>query len=269
MNSPLLPDREHLVFAAVAALAVAGTARAVKALSISGALAAALVGFLLFGLGGGWGAAALLLFFITSSALSRFGKKRKDALGYEKGGERDAGQVLANGGIAALSAILMYLNPGEDWPAAALLGALAAANADTWATEIGSLAKGSPRLITNFRKAPTGSSGAISLPGTLAALAGGLTLGIMAFYRDMSIAGVISVTLGGLAGSLADSLLGATIQAQYRCPVCGKLTERLTHCEEEPTVLSRGFPVINNDAVNVIATLTGAIVSVFLNRLLS
>ena len=178
-------------------------------------------------------------------------------------------EVLANGGIAALSAILMYLNPGEDWPAAALLGALAAANADTWATEIGSLAKGSPRLITNFRKAPTGSSGAISLPGTLAALAGGLTLGIMAFYRDMSIAGVISVTLGGLAGSLADSLLGATIQAQYRCPVCGKLTERLTHCEDEPTVLSRGFPVINNDAVNVIATLTGAIVSVFLNRLLS
>lgn len=261
MDIPPLPDVISLAVAAGAALLIAASARASKALSVSGAIAAATVGFLLFGLGGWRGAAALLTFFVTSSALSRIGKKRKDALGYEKGGERDAGQVLANGGVAAFCAALLWLNPGERWPVAGLLGALAAANADTWATEIGSLAKGNPRLITTFRPAPTGSSGAISLPGTLAALAGAALIGGLAPFWNLGLRGLVAVAVGGLLGSLFDSLLGATVQAQYRCEVCGKLTERLTHCDDKPTTLARGFSFINNDVVNVAATLVGATVA--------
>lgn len=259
MNLPPLPDALSLALAAGAALLIAGAARRARSLSPSGAAAAALTGFLLFGLGGWRGATALLLFFITSSALSRLGKKRKDALGYEKGGERDAGQVFANGGVAALCAVLLWLNPEARWPIAALLGSLATANADTWATEIGSLAKAAPRLITSLRPAPTGSSGAISLPGTLAAFAGAVLLAALAPFWHLGIAGLFAVAFGGLAGSLFDSLLGATVQAQYRCPVCDKLTERPTHCENQPTVLARGYSFIHNDTVNTLATVFGAV----------
>ena len=127
-----LPDTGHLLRAAALAAGIAFAARRMRALTVSGATAAAIVGFLLFGLGGGQGAAALLLFFVTSSALSRWRKRDKDRIGFEKGGERDAGQVLANGGIAAACALLLPVFPEALWPRLALLGALAAANADTW-----------------------------------------------------------------------------------------------------------------------------------------
>lgn len=247
------------MLAAALAVIVAGAAWRVRALSASGAVAAALVGFLLFGMAGGKGALALLLFFVSSSALSRLGKKRKDALSFEKGGERDAGQVLANGGIAALCAALIPFVPPQNFTliAAALLGALAAANADTWATEIGALARRPPRLITTFRPAPTGASGAVSLPGTAAALAGAWLIALVALAWGVGNEGILAVTVGGFAGSLFDSLLGATIQAQYRCTICGKLTEQRVHCKQ-PTEKARGLAWMNNDVVNALATAFGA-----------
>lgn len=262
--SAVWPSAGHLLLAAFLGLAVAGAAKAVRALSLSGALAAAVVGFLFFGFGGGRAAAALLLFFITSSVLSRVGKRRKEALAFEKGGERDAGQVLANGGVAAVCALFLPLFPTISWPVAALLGALGAANADTWATEIGSLARRPPYLITTLKPAPTGASGAVSLPGTLAALGGAALLGSMALFWVLGWRGVAAVTLGGFFGGLFDSVLGATIQAQYRCPQCDALTERHFHCDGQKTTLARGFPWMNNDVVNTLATLAGAILSAVL-----
>ncbi len=266
-----LPPPGHLVLAAGLALAVSGAAWRARALTASGAAAAAFVGLAHFGFAGGRGASALLLFFVSSTALSRLGKKRKDALDYEKGGERDAGQVLANGGVAALCALLLPFAPGPTFlPLAAMLGALAAANADTWATEIGSLAKHPPRLITTLRPAPTGSSGAISLPGTLAALAGAALLGAASLLWPEAGAwrGVLAVTLGGFAGSLLDSLFGATLQVQYRCPACGRLTEKREHCGQA-TERARGLPWLNNDAVNTLATLGGAAAAALLWTALS
>jgi uncharacterized protein (TIGR00297 family) len=234
-------------------------------MSASGAVAAALVGFAVFGFAGGAGAVALLLFFVTSSALSRFRKRDKERLDYEKGGERDAGQVLANGGVAALCALLVPVFPGAAWPFVALLGALAEANADTWATEIGSLARRPPRLITTGQPAPPGASGAVSLPGTLAALAGAFIIALVAVWRPgggtVGIVGLLAATAGGFVGALADSLLGATVQAQFRCPVCGKLTERRTHCDQRPTEHARGLRWFNNDLVNALATVIGALVA--------
>jgi uncharacterized protein (TIGR00297 family) len=254
------PDASHLVLSAGAALAISAAAWRLRALNRSGAIAAAIVGFLVLGFGGTAGGAALLLFFVSSSALSRWGKKRKQSLDYEKGGERDAAQVLANGGTAAVLALLLAFFPESHWIAAALLGALASANADTWATEIGSLAAHPPRLITTLRPAPTGSSGAISVPGTLASIAGASMVALTALFYDFGVAGVVAAAVGGTAGSLLDSLLGATVQVQYRCVECHKMTERHTH-HEQPTQWSRGIHWMNNDAVNLIATLGGAIVA--------
>lgn len=261
LKMPQFPDPAHLLIALLCAAGVALAARKVRALSVSGAWAACVIGFLLFGFGGGYGAIALLLFFVTSSGLSRLGKRRKEELAFEKGGERDAMQAIANGGVAAVCAALLPFFPGQAWVIAALLGSLAAANADTWATELGALAKGKPRMLTTFQPAPTGASGAISLPGTLAAFVGAALLCGVALLWGIGWHGGLAVTLGGFVGSLMDSYLGATVQAQYRCPTCGALTERTFHCQQA-TVLVRGLPWANNDVVNLAATLSGAIFSV-------
>lgn len=267
------PSVSHLALATVLAAGVAGAAWKARALSASGAVAAAVVGFCHFGLAGGRGAVALLVFFVTSSALSRVGKRRKDALAFEKGGERDAGQVLANGGVATLCAALLPASGGDPWLLAALLGALATANADTWATELGALARRPPVMLTTLRPAPTGASGAVSGPGTLAAFGGALLVGLTALlwrteFGTAVWTAVAVAMLGGFAGALSDSLLGATVQVQYRCPECDKLTERHEHCGH-PTEYTRGVRWLNNDAVNALATLVGAAVAAGLLLLLT
>ena len=263
MIAPLWPGMGHLLLAAVLSALVALAARQARALSGSGAVAAALVGFLLFGLGGTRGAVALLLFFVTSSVLSRWRKRDNERLAFEQGGERDAGQVLANGGVASVFACFLPLFPDAHWPILGLLGALATANADTWSTEIGALSRRPPRLITTFRPAPAGMSGAVSVPGTLAALAGSLLIAFVAAWWGLGAAGVGAVCMGGLAGALLDSLLGATLQAQYRCPACGTLTETRAHCGGQVTEPARGIPWLGNDLVNAAATFLGAIITVF------
>ena len=237
-----------LLAAVIGAPLVGFLAWRVRALTLSGAVAAACVGFCHLAFGGWLGAAALLVFFGTSTALSKLGKRKKDALGFEKSGQRDAWQVLANGGIAALCAVLGSPE--------AMLGALATANADTWATEIGSLFGGKPRRITNLAPAEPGESGAISLLGTLAALVGAALIG--GFLGRAWLA----VTLAGFIGALADSLLGATVQAQW-------WDEKTSKWSEIPQGrLARGVNWMRNDAVNITATIIGAVTAALLSNVL-
>ena len=234
------------------AAAVAALAYRVGALTRGGAGAAWGVGAVIFGVGGWAWAAALLTFFGTSTALSRWRRGAKEALGYEKGGRRDAGQVLANGGMAALCALLPLVFPafGASHAHLLFLAALAAANADTWATEIGSALGGRPHDLRTGRPAASGTSGAVSLPGTLAALGGAALLGL--FASDEAGWGV--VTAAGIAGSFLDSLLGATVQARWLDPLRpGLFTER-----PQPGPPGRGLRGINNDVVNALCTVGAA-----------
>ncbi len=132
---------------------------------------------------GGWVWGALLItFFVLSSLLSRYRAQFKAGLAekFAKGSQRDLGQVLANGGMGALLALAHAWLP-HPVVLFAFAGAMATVNADTWATELGVLARRSPRLITTGRPVEPGTSGGISLPGTLATLAGGLRLGFPAW----------------------------------------------------------------------------------------
>lgn len=245
----------QLLLGILLAAAVAAVAYRANALTWSGALAAWGVGAIIFGFGGWVWAAALLTFFSTSTALSRWRRWAKEDLGYEKGVRRDSGQVLANGGLAALCALLPLALPINMALAHLLfLAAVAAANADTWATEIGSALGGRPYDLRTGKPAPLGTSGAVSLPGTLAALAGAGLIGLFAGGG----AGWGVVTASGLAGALLDSLLGATVQARWHDPLRpGLFTE---HPQAgRPPLGQRG---INNDVVNALCTL-GAVALAF------
>jgi uncharacterized protein (TIGR00297 family) len=250
--------------------AVAFAGWRLRLLSGSGAVAAAGLGTLVFGLGGWSWAVVLIGFFATSSGLTRlFGRRKRDLeAAFSKGGQRDAGQVLANGGLAGLAVLAHALWPASQAPWLVFCGALAAVNADTWATELGVLSPTAPRLITTFKPVPRGTSGGISAAGTLAALAGALCIGLLGllFWPDARPVhpdgALAALTLAGLVGSLVDSLLGATFQAIYTCPACARETERHPrHTCGGPTHLLRGQAWLDNDGVNLACALMGGLLA--------
>src|SRR5512133_595037 len=131
----------QIFFGLLLAILVAYLAYRVHSLNRSGAVAATIVGTIIFGLGGLPWAILLMVFFITSSGLSRAFKNRKRGLDekFSKGHERDAGQVFGNGGIATFFAALHFFFPASPLPWLGFAASLAAVNADTWATELGVL----------------------------------------------------------------------------------------------------------------------------------
>jgi len=255
----------------LAAIIAAFLAYRVRSLSRSGAVAATVVGALIFGLGGWQWAVLLLTFFISSSILTRLFKKRKAEVDekFSKGGQRDAGQVLANGGIAAIFASLHAIFPAAPWIWWGFAASMAAVNADTWATELGVLNPSLPRLITNGQRVERGTSGAISLYGTLAALGGSILVALLAVVTAPIPASwiyIVTVALAGLLGAMFDSFLGATVQAIYRCPACDKETERNpVHLCGTPTTHLRGWKWLDNDLVNLSCATTGAIIVLVIN----
>jgi uncharacterized protein (TIGR00297 family) len=164
--------------------------------------------------GFGWrGLVLLLAFFVSGSLLT------------EGGGQRNERQVLANGGVAALAAL------AGSW--AAFAGALAAATADTWASEIGRRSPTLPRLITSGTPVPAGTDGGITLLGTVGGVAGAAFIAGLAFVLEPR--SLVAVAVAGVFGMFLDSLLGATLQGAFRW--------------------------LDNDAVNLAATLGGAAVA--------
>jgi uncharacterized protein (TIGR00297 family) len=197
--------------------------------SLSGALAGSAVAFIMAVRDLRMFLALIVVFAITLAA-TRVGYARKQQLRTaEPAGGRTAAQAMANLGIAAL---VVAIAPAT-WPTFAL-AALAEAAGDTSSSEIGMAFPGKTLLITNFKPAPPGTDGGISLFGTIAACAGALAIAATAL-----LAGVITpkqaaiITLAGFLGTFVDSFLGS-------------LFER------------RGW--LNNDLVNLLST--GAAVAV-------
>ena len=242
----------------VLAGAMAFAARTVRVLSTGGALAAVLVGTAAAIAGWPW-ATVLIVFFVTSSALSRFKHATREArIGriVEKGNERDAVQVLANGGVFAAGALLAT-GTGESGWATAALGALAAATADTWATEVGTVIGGVPRSIVSLEPLPAGTSGGVTVAGTLASIAGAAFIAGVSYFTGVGRASA-AVFIGGVLGALADSLIGGTVQERRWCDGCSEATERRTHYCGSATRVVGGVPGARNDFVNMVCTLVGA-----------
>jgi uncharacterized protein (TIGR00297 family) len=218
-------------------------------------------------MGAGWSWGILLIvYFVASTLLSRFRRADKTSRTrgrLEKPGARDVVQVASNGGWFVLAAGLYWIEPQALWQSVGA-GALAASTADTWATELGSLARTPPRSILSGEVVYHGTSGGVTLPGVLASAAGALFVaGIVAAVRWPSAA-VWAAIVGGILGSVIDSLLGAAAQARFWCASCGMDTERSVHDCGMVTALRGGVRWLNNDGVNALATASGAAVGVAL-----
>ncbi|WP_207732126.1 DUF92 domain-containing protein [Heliobacterium chlorum] len=255
-----------------------------KSLSESGVAGAMLVGTLIFGFGGWVWGLTLIAFFVYGSLLSKYKEVEKNLVAaekFDKGSRRDFGQALANGGVGAVLAVLFFVYPSQEWLFAAFIGTMATVNADTWATEIGVLSKHPPRFILNGKPVPPGTSGGITPIGTLATILGGLLIGITVWVLQ-SLFSLLSTghadllsqlwmipagTAGGLAGSLFDSLLGATVQAMYINPETGKETEKKVARNGVKNRFSRGLPFMDNDLVNFVSSIFGAGVAVVISML--
>jgi uncharacterized protein (TIGR00297 family) len=247
------------------------------ALTASGVWAAVLVGSVTFGFGGWVWGLILITFFVLCSLLSGYRQvdKRKVADKFAKGARRDAGQVLANGGLGAFIALLYFWNPASLF-LAAFLGSMATVTADTCGTEIGVLSRDPPRLITTGQRVPPGTSGGITLLGTSASALGALVIALAAYMLTSAQATLSAgdaaplswiapaTLLSGLVGSLFDSLLGATGQGIFYCARCQVETEKDPHgCGLRATRV-RGWRRLNNDAVNFLSSISGALVAVAL-----
>lgn len=252
--------------AALAAL-VAGAARRTGALSASGAVAAAALGTLAAGAGWDW-AVLLVVYFASSTALSRvrpLEREARTAGRVEKGGPRDAVQVLANGGLFGCAAAGFILSNDAVLQSAGA-AALAASAADTWATEIGTLSTAAPRSIRTGRPVPAGTSGGVSAQGTAAAVAGAAFVALVVVAIGWPGGSAIGAFVAGTTGATLDSVLGATIQARRYCPACDAETEQRLHGCGAPTTVTGGVAWIGNDAVNALSILGGVVAGILVAR---
>jgi uncharacterized protein (TIGR00297 family) len=232
------------------AIAVAGWR--LHALTGAGAAAATMVGTLIVWGTGGSGLMALGAFFLGSSAVSRLAPDRTGAFD-AKGQRRDPAQVLANGGAAALGALV---------PAAGLwivTSALAAAAADTWATSVGGWSRVWPRDILTLRPVPPGTNGGVSGIGSFGAALGAASVSAAAGLGANSWALFSLALVVGMLGMLADSILGAALQGRFHCDACDLSTERRVHRCGRPSRPTGGISWLSNDAVNALATLVAAL----------
>ncbi len=253
----------QLVLAFVCATGIAALSYAGRLLTRGGAITQCVMGFILLGIGGWEWIVPTLAFFLTSSGLSKIAARRASSTLElaAKGSIRDAMQVLANGGVVSVSVLGFRIVPDPLWYVAGI-GSLAAANADTWGTELGALAGGKTRLVTTFAAVEPGRSGGISFVGTTGGALGAFVIALSAFpwLQGSPWKGATVITCAGVVGSFVDSLLGVSVQAQYMCGQCAKVTERTVHCGA-PATRVRGKAWIGNDIVNLACTISGAFCS--------
>ena len=203
--------------------------------------------------GSGWsGGAVLAAFFVSSNLVSRLVPAGAPGTADAKGDRRDAWQVCANGGPAALLALAgSSLGDGRIWLVTA---SLASAAADTWATSLGGLSSKPPRLLWSGRRVPPGTSGGVSGLGNLGALSGAAlvagTGALVAGNASLFVPGMLI----GFVGMLFDSLLGGTLQARFWCPQCETPSEWRRHRCGSRTVWKSGSSWMNNDVVNLLST---------------
>ena len=239
-----------------------------RSLDPSGAIAAAIMGVVVLWTTQVEGLLLLLLFFIGANVVGKVSKRLqakafgKDSIGIieKKGSRRDLMQVLANGLMAMVAGLIWYVC--GSFPALVMFGAsIAEAAADTFAGEVGRLSKTPPVSIRTFTPVPKGLSGGVTLLGTVAAFVSSIIIGLCWFALfgvKSGVMGASVICLTGFVGSVVDSYLGACVQARYRDPDTGMLTEQDSK-DGVPFELVQGVRWVDNDMVNLLSNVFSSV----------
>ena len=193
----------------------------------------------------------LMVFFISSSILSNMKNKNIQS----KKSRRTINQVYANGGIALVIFLVSHFFNNDIMPVL-ILSSVASANADTWGTELGKLSLKQPIDIISRKEIKIGSSGGITIIGTIGSLMGSILIGGLGYFFDLELSAIIAIILAGFSASIIDSIIGSTYQARFICPKNSNISERkkLNH------YLYTGYKNINNNMVNLICTTIAPII---------
>ena len=182
-------------------------------LTFSGAIAAAAVGLLVFAGGGYTGFIMLVAFFLVGTLATGWKKREKHRFkaASDRSVKRNAGQVLANGGIPALLGLLILWIPHHTGLLKLMMAAaLSSAMADTLSSEFGMLYGRWFFNILTFRKERKGLDGVISITGLLFGIAGSA---VIAFIYSLSFGRTFwLIIFAGAIGNMADSILGAMFE---------------------------------------------------------
>lgn len=257
-----------LIVAVMAVIAVVAFKK--RHLSLSGAIAAHISGtVVLYGLHLE-GFILFLFFYVTCNVVGKVCRKRAGSDGFEKKGScRDALQVLANGLMAVVSALLFMLS-GRTAALIMFGAALAEATSDTLAGEIGRLSSTDPVSIRTFRRVEKGMSGGVSALGVLGGFIGAFSIALLWLFLFPVSNGVLYaliICLSGLAGCINDSFLGATAQALYLDRE-GKYTEKEVNEKGQPLELVRGVRWLDNDMVNLSSNIFACVLAVGLSKII-
>jgi len=230
-----------------------------KHLSISGFIGASLMAALLFGFGGYSYTYPIAVFFITSTILS-FIKKQNTEI---KKSNRTIIQVYANGGIALSICILNYFfSHSLMYPC--FLATVAAANSDTWGTEIGKKSNKNPIDILSGNTVREGVSGGITLYGNIGSIIGSISIGIIGYYFLTDIKIISLIIISGFISSIFDSILGSSVQARYISPDGLIITEKY----KKSYYLYTGSKQVNNDIVNLYCTISGPLIFLIIHSII-
>ena len=241
-----------------------------QSLDLSGAIAAFVIGVVVLWCSKSEGFLLLLLFFVGSNVVGKISRRileqsLKERTIEKKGAKRDVMQVLANGLMATIGALMWYCT-GKISSLILLGAAIAEATSDTFAGEIGRLSKRPPVSIRTLTPVPKGLSGGITLLGTATAFISSLVIGLSwsIFFKDYLGSksdfwlALSVITLTGFMGCIVDSYLGACAQAHYKDPDTGELTEK-EYKEGQKLELVQGVRWIDNDMVNLLSNVFSAV----------
>ena len=178
-----------------------------------GVYAAAALGIIVGALGH-WTWLVILLGFLGTAHKAtkwRFEEKASKGLSESSDGHRSWGNVVANGGLPGLVAIIAFILDDHKNGLWLFSAAVSVAAADTFASEIGCL-DNRVRMITTMKRCEPGLNGGFSPNGQIAALVGSTIIAILAFVSEANVELAALVAVIGWLGCQVDSILGAVLE---------------------------------------------------------
>jgi len=229
-----LPDLTIVLAVTIFCVVLAVLSYVKKVFSLSGSVAAFVVGMVIGIFGDILWLFLLLIFLLVSFAATKYRFEWKKSEGFQEGkkGERSWKNVFANGAIPTAIAILSFVAEAadlsgnifsKDIASFLFVSSIAVAASDTAASEIGIV---DPRvyMITTLKRAPRGVDGGVSLTGTFSAFIAAAFTSVVAYvlfatFDTDLLAGPATLFIPMLCGFLGcqiDSVIGATYETRGR-----------------------------------------------------